>query len=180
MEERKTAGQQIWEHHNKFIQQQDDVREYSREQAKEIIRQVALTTKEATAFDIYKNKDFYVVCLQSEERMLMKTPLYKYFARLSCPTPIFQQSVWKYHHQSKDLEYLWTICDKLTYYDMINKPHKYKYDKEWGNQLKFVQMMHSGSLEAWVKKENREDVLKTGVLTMVSREISTDLNMKLN
>lgn len=174
---KKTAGQKIWEHVNKMIPDEDHVREYSREQAKEIIKNVALTCKEAAAFPIYQNKDFYVVCMQMEERMLMKKPKFMFFARHSCPTPIFQQSVWKYHHLSKDLEYLWTICDKLTFNAMLQNPQKYINNAEYGNQCKFVHLMANGELESWVKKENSEDKLKSGILTILNKDQTKTLDM---
>ena len=53
--------------------------------------------------------DFYVVVITKKER-LMKNVLRGYFtARLSCPTPDYDQAVYKYTRDGDDLEFLWVV-----------------------------------------------------------------------
>jgi len=56
--------------------------------------------------------DFYVVVIAKKER-LMQNVIRNYFvARASCPTPDYDQAVYKYHAKDEALEYLWVIPDK--------------------------------------------------------------------
>lgn len=64
--------------------------------------------------------DFFVVVITKKER-LMPNVLRNYFtARLTCPTPEYDQTVYKYLSKREDLEYLWTIPSKDTVSLLIN------------------------------------------------------------
>jgi hypothetical protein len=78
------------------------------------------------------------------------------FARQSCPTPTYQQSVWKCHHQTGALEYLWCIPDQVLYWHVIHNAHKYINDAETAGMAKFCLLMESNELIEWVIKENGE------------------------
>lgn len=57
-------------------------------------------------------KDFYVVVITKKER-LMPNVLRNYFThRLSCPTPQFDQTVYKYNYRDEIVEFLWVIPAK--------------------------------------------------------------------
>ncbi len=63
---------------------------------------------------IEKNKkkisgDFFVVVLTKHERILKKVFRNYYGARKTCPTPDYDQTVYKYWASREDLEYIWTI-----------------------------------------------------------------------
>lgn len=58
------------------------------------------------------NGDFYIVVLTKRER-LMPNVLRNYFmARLSCPTPEWDQAVYRYHHRDERIEFLWVVPSK--------------------------------------------------------------------
>lgn len=139
--------------------------------------------QEAQKVDPYTNKDLYIVFVPSNKRvqldvnnMIGKTatqlnaenenlPEDFYFVRLSCPSPGYNQNVFKYHHLSGSLEYLWTIPRKHVYYHIFHNRLHYLQDKKWQRQASFVLSMESGQLLEWVKKENGEKkdaVIKTG------------------
>jgi len=169
MNKKKLAGELIHEHNQKKHVIEDDVSEYRGVLEKEIINRIdACAHHAATKLDLYKNKDFYIVMLIAKDAML-KHPRYLIFARQSCPSPIYKQSVWKYHHQSGSLEFLWVIPDKILYYHILNNKHKYIDDAECQDILKFVTLMESGELLDWIKKENGEDTKIGNVVIKINK-----------
>lgn len=155
MTKKKTVGQQIVEHDALRLSLDDDIIEYRRAMEPEILKSIDNTIQKAVANPTYKDRDFYVVLIMMTDRVL-KHFRYICVARLSCPTPTYKQAVWKYHHTSDSLEFLWSIPDKILYYHLLNNKEKYLQDKECSDLLKFVILMESGELLTWVKKENGE------------------------
>ena len=133
----------------------DDVIEYRRPMEQEVLKNIEHTVKEALKSPIYTGKDFYIVLLFKVER-IGSAPRTFVFARQSCPTPIYKQSVWKYHRNASSLEFLWSIPDMLLYYDVLRNGHQLP--KEEQELFKFVTLMESGELLEWVKKENGEKI----------------------
>lgn len=78
------------------------------------------------------------------------------FARRSCPTPVYRQSVWKFKNILDQLEFLWCIPDSILYNHILRKKESYLADKECAELAKFVILMESGELLEWVKRENNE------------------------
>ena len=59
-------------------------------------------------------RDFYVVVITKKER-LMHNVLRNYFGcRNSCPTPEWDQAVYKYHRSEERVEFLWVIPSRDT------------------------------------------------------------------
>jgi len=58
--------------------------------------------------------DFYLVVLLRKERVLDNVLRQMFFPRKSCPTPNYDQTVFRYHRGSDALEFLWTIPDEAT------------------------------------------------------------------
>lgn len=155
MEERKTVGQIILEHDAKGHDLQDDVHEYTLEMGKEIMANIHKAIQDALLRPVYQNKNFYISLVTTIDRMLHK-PKNIPIVRLSCPTPVYKQSVWKYHYKSGGLEFLWSIPSMLRCQDVIKNPHKYKDDQESKLFAQFILLFESGELLEWVKKENGE------------------------
>lgn len=108
--------------------------------------------------DAHKNKfegDFYVVVITKNER-LMPNVFRNYFsARISCPTPEFDQSVFKYHKADEWLSHLWTLpCKDATYLLRDNALRVHPDEKEL---LGFVLQLCDGSLDKLAKKLNGEE-----------------------
>jgi hypothetical protein len=58
------------------------------------------------------NSDFYIeVLLKSNESVIRDSISNIFVARGSCPTPFFDQTVYKYTKQDDKLDYLWTVPD---------------------------------------------------------------------
>jgi hypothetical protein len=58
--------------------------------------------------------DFYIVVLFKKERHLKTTVRQYFFYRQSCPTPQYDQTVYRYIRKSDEIRYLWTVPDKST------------------------------------------------------------------
>lgn len=117
--------------------------------------------------DQYKNKDFYLVYLFRMEPLIKNVFHPWIFSRLSCPTPVCKQAVWKYHHISGTLDFLWCLPDLLGYKARWNNRHKAD-NKDKLTQ--WVVMNETGTLLDFVKKENREDELISNFVIMIDKE----------
>lgn len=159
-----TYGQTVMEHHAKAHTLEDDVIEYRRTMEREIIGNMQSVIAKALTEPQYKNRDFYVVLLMKVEHLGQAARTFL-FTRLSCPTPVYKQSVWKYHHFSGSLEFMWSIPDSILYHHILKNPTKYTADKETSDLAKYVILMESGELLEWIKKENGE---KTDVQILIS------------
>lgn len=97
---------------------------------------------------------FYVVVLFKKERLLHNVLRQYFFYRSSCPTPQYDQTVYKYDSSSDSIEYLWTIPDNVA---CLNLPlMKQDLDPE---QLMLVQMIEdfrSGKLDQKAMNLNNE------------------------
>lgn len=153
---RDTYGKVISDRLGKY-ELEDDVIEYRQQMEVDVINNIHGVIDSAKQSAIYQNKDFYVVLLMKVER-IGQSPRTYVFARRSCPTPTYNQSVWKYHHQVGTLEFLYNIPDKILYYHIINNSQKYLNDPECRDLARFVVLMESGELLEWVKKENGEKI----------------------
>jgi hypothetical protein len=58
--------------------------------------------------------NFYIVVLLKKERLMQNVIRNYFFYRQSCPTPDYDQTVYKYFRKSDEIEYLWTVPDKVT------------------------------------------------------------------
>lgn len=59
-------------------------------------------------------KDFFVAVLTKHEKALRNT-FRKYFhPRLTCPTPNYDQAVYKYDHLKEEAEFIWVVPDQRT------------------------------------------------------------------
>ncbi len=155
MDIKKTYGSQVIDHNSLYKTLDDDVIEYRREMEKDVIGNINAVITQALIDPQYTNRDFYIVLLMKVER-LGQAPRTFVFARLSCPTPTYKQSVWKYHHFSGHQEFLWSIPDKILYYHIVNNSQKYLQDHETVDLAKFVLLMESKELLEWVRRENGE------------------------
>lgn len=98
---------------------------------------------------------FFVVVTLKGEGILHKTLRNQFFYRRSCPTPTFQQTVFRYLRKDDMLEYLWSIPDPKSaydykYYPEAVPPHKYEV-------LRNVLDYFDGTLDDLCLKFNNEE-----------------------
>ena len=68
----------------------------------------------------------------------------------------YKQDVFKYHHLSGELEFLWCIPSKERYWHIINNKYQYLSNKQTERLAQFVLLMESGALLKWAQRENGE------------------------
>ena len=100
--------------------------------------------------------NFYLVVLTKKEKLMQNVLRNYFFATKSCPSPVWDQTVYQYNRANDELVFLWTIPDKATcfyfntYKDMI-KPEEM-------TLLKFVLDFEDGSLLRHAQKLNNETI----------------------
>ena len=154
--DKKTTGQQILENKLKFTTETGHVRDYSKAMGLQKMEDLQdfVTEVVAAKLDKFRNKNIYFVLVINLDKMLNEPKFQVMPPRESCPTPVYKQCVWKYHHASGDLEFLWDIPAKERYLDIIRHPGRYLTNKAWKKHAEWVLMMESGELLKFAKKEN--------------------------
>ncbi len=76
--------------------------------------------------DLYENV-FYIEVLTKHERVLNNVFRNYFFARKTCPTPFYDQTVWHYNKARDKLTYLWTVpshqdCDYYIHHQNVVVP----------------------------------------------------------
>jgi hypothetical protein len=99
--------------------------------------------------------DFYVVVITKNERLMANVFRNYFAARTSCPTPDYDQSVFKYVAADENIQYLWTLPAK----DVIEhlKFNALQVAPEERELLTFVLAFADGSLDRLAKKLNGEE-----------------------
>ena len=98
--------------------------------------------------------DFYLEVITKKERLMQNVLRNYFFATQECPTPTYDQTVYKYHRATDTPEFLWVvpakdICEMLT----INAIDVAKSEREL---LNFVLEFNDGTLLKRAKKLNGE------------------------
>ena len=100
------------------------------------------------------DRDFYVVVLTKKERLLQNVIRNYFLTRTTCPTPDYDQTVYKYHHESGYIEYLWTVPNKETCINM--KTYALQVPPEQKELLNFVLSFYDGTLLKKAQQLNNE------------------------
>jgi len=99
-------------------------------------------------------KSFYVVVITKRERLMPNVFRNYFFSRTSCPTPDWDQTVYRYESSFEEIEFLWVIpskdtCEHLTLNALQVAP-------EERVLLGFVLSFSDGTLFKLAKKLNQE------------------------
>lgn len=98
--------------------------------------------------------DFYIV-VETKKEPKMKNVLRNYFIiRQSCPTPQYDNSVYKYHATTEQCEFLWVLPSKQVY--AMLKNHALELPLDQRQLLQFVLEDADGTLLRKCKKLNGE------------------------
>lgn len=126
--------------------------EQMREQLKDYEENVEVALKEG------KKKfpgDFYIVVLTKKERLMKNVIRNYFFSRATCPTPEWDQAVYRYTVQTGTLQFLWVIPSKDTC--IYLKDRALDLDKEERPLLNFVLAFEDGDLFQMAKTLNGEE-----------------------
>lgn len=150
MSKKLTAGMLLSElrEQDSVIEDARELQERNHKEYEEKIYQVLNTAKRD-----HPNTDIFIVVLTKYEKHL-DVPRYYFFYRLSCPTPTYDQVVYKYHHATDHIEFIWVVPDKVTCEDysrdrlMVPPTHQ--------QLLYFVLSFYDGTLDNKCKELNGE------------------------
>lgn len=104
------------------------------------------------------DSDFYVIVLLKRERVMNPVIRKYYFARESCPTPDYDQAVYRYNKELDSLDFLWVVpskpaCEQIYEETLLNPLNILPEEKELVN---FVLSFYEGDLLAQSKRLNEE------------------------
>ena len=100
------------------------------------------------------NGRFFIVVLTKNERLMRNVFRNYFFARKTCPTPDYDQSVFRYDHANESIDYLWTIPSQDACHHLLdNASQVHKSEREL---LEFVAKFKRGELFRLAKKLNGE------------------------
>lgn len=157
MTKKKTVGAIASELQQKTPETRDPI-EIQREVHKDYIDNLKIAVDRGL---LTMKHDFYVTVIVKKEKLL-ENVLRNYFAeRSTCPTPDHDQSVYKYHYDSGNLEYLWTIPDIQTCEVFLRNVHLIVPEEQL--LLEFVLNFYNGELMRLCRKLNGENI-ETGIV----------------
>ena len=147
---KKTLGEQAVPLLDKQPESRDPI-ELQREMQKDYLDELKKCISEFKKAHI---GDFFVVVITKREPLLPNVLRNQFFARISCPTPDYDQSVYHYKNDIECAEYLWTIpCRDACIYLRDNCNVVAPEERQL---LSFVMDFSSGALFKLCKKLNRE------------------------
>ena|SRR5271165_3648921 len=100
--------------------------------------------------------DFYIVVITKNEKLLPNVFRNFFLPRISCPTPDYDQSVYKYHHEHQMIEFIWTIPSKEACIHL--RDNALIVDKSEHGLLQFVLWFEDGTLYRLAKRLNKEEM----------------------
>lgn len=106
--------------------------------------------------------DFYVAALLKKEKLLQNVLRNYFVATKSCPTPTFDQTIYKYNAKKEAIEFLWVIPDQET--ALTLKDNKQIVVPEERGLLQFVLDYYNGNLHRICKKLNGETMAPGSLL----------------
>jgi hypothetical protein len=87
---------------------------------------------------------FFVIVIAKKERTMENVVRRYFMGRRSLPTPNYDQTVWQFHPQSHDVEFIWCLPDCNTCQEMFHHPNLVPDDEQ--ALLMMVQQFMSGKL----------------------------------
>jgi len=98
--------------------------------------------------------DFYITVITKKEPLMQNVMRNYFFARNSCPTPDYDQSVFRYKSAIEELEFLWCIPDRETCFIFLENKDKVVFEET--ELLQNIIDFNDGSLYKLAKKFNNE------------------------
>lgn len=98
--------------------------------------------------------NFFVIVITKNEKLMPNVFRNYFYARQSCPTPDYDQSVFAYNREDDRLEYVWTIPSKDTCIHLLKNYNDVAESEK--QLLNFVFQFAHGTLMELAKKYNGE------------------------
>lgn len=175
MTKKKTAGQQVVEAAKELQYKEPELISLSELQS-EMLNEDIFTQRMLTYIDQGKlaySRDFYIEINLKNEKLFQAAgvtaaPRAIPILKTQCPTPFYDQSVWKYHYKAEKLEFLWTVPDKETcnYY----RRFALQVVPEERELLRYVLSYYDGSLLQRAKDLNGETKSTPPVILSVIKD----------
>lgn len=102
---------------------------------------------------LYSGK-FFIVVITKNERLLPNVFRNYFYSRHTCPTPDYDQSVFRYNNLTEEIEYLWTIPSQDACFHLIANMNEVHVDEH--ELLSYVLSFKKGKLFTLAKKLNGE------------------------
>jgi len=98
--------------------------------------------------------DFFIVVLTKAEKLMPNVFRNYFYARRTCPTPNFDQSVYMFKADEEEIEYLWTLPDREVAHHLLeNALHIHPTERDL---LGFIVEFADGTLFKLAKKLSGE------------------------
>lgn len=147
---KETVGKKSLELAQKEPESRDPV-EIQRSMLRDFLKHLEETINEGAR--IYPG-DFFVLIITKRERLMQNVFRNYFFHRSSCPTPDYDQTVYRYIKKDNAVEYLWTIPDRET--ALMLKENALSVVESEKQLLYFVLAFADGDLFKLAKKLNGE------------------------
>lgn len=106
--------------------------------------------------------DFFIAALLKKEKLL-ENVLRNYFVPTkACPTPTYDQTLYRYNDAKGDIEFIWVVPDRETC--LTFKENVTKIVPEEQGLLQFILQFYDGTLYKKMKKFNGEEMTLGGNL----------------
>lgn len=121
---------------------------------------------------------FFVVVITKNERLMPNVFRNYFFSRTTCPTPDYDQTVFRYNTSEGSIEYIWTIPTRDACIHLLeNAVHVIKEEQQL---LKYVLDFTDGTLyrvcKKWNKEEDDSNMLKKDIIVSSSGDVSQNIN----
>lgn len=170
MEEKKiTFGQQFTDNVINKEQEINELIDVQRTLQKKYIDRLVGSVDQFKKIHPDHQKDFFIEVITKPERLFRNYPRTYFVGRKTCPTPFYDQSVYRYNWKDDNIEYLWSLPDL----DNANylASHCLTVPEELKQLMGFVMDYYNGDLFKRCKQLNGEQL---GSNLLENKEVVTD------
>lgn len=151
MAKKQTVGKQAWD----ALQDSRELEHTPEEQMREQLGEYEKNIYDCVQAGRKSYTDDFFIVVETKKEPKLQNVIRNYFIhRLTCPTPTYDNVVYKYHRYEEELEFLWVLPSKQTYRMMLDRP--LEIPREQRELLQFVLDDADGTLLKRCKMLNNE------------------------
>lgn len=98
--------------------------------------------------------DFYITVITKNEKLMPNVFRNYFYGRLSCPTPDWDQTVYKYKRKGNQVVFMWVIPSKVACEHLLENANYVVREEQ--ELLKYVKAFDNGTLMKLAKELNNE------------------------